>query len=191
MADDWIKMRENLHEQPEVLQMASELETRPEHVVGYCHRFWGWVSRNVSPEDRDTCPGGCVTGVPLVSVESVLNLPGFLEMMCKVGWLEYKKDGRDHTITVPKMDNHLSETAKKRALDTQKKRKQREGKSVPLVSRKNKDKQGTREEKRRVPPISPTGDFGFKENESIQTDPETMAVILANREKEHDNDKPS
>ncbi len=153
MADDWIKMRENLHEQPEVLQMASSLETRPEHIVGYCHRFWGWVSRNVSPQDRDNCPGGCVTGVPLVSVESVLNLPGFLEMMCEVGWLKYEPANGKHIITVPKMDNHLSETAKKRALDTQKKRKQRE-KPVPPVSRKKRDKKGTREEKNREEKIT-------------------------------------
>lgn len=149
MADDWLKIRENLHEEPEVLRMAAELDTRPEHVVGYCCRFWGWVSRNVSVESRDKCPAECVTGVRLLSVESVLNLPGFLGLMCEVGWLEYRESdpewGGVPVLKVPAMDKHLSETAKKRAEDAHRKRAER----VRKNSDKRPRKSVTREEKRR------------------------------------------
>ena len=175
MADDWIKVRENLHEQPEILAIASELDARPEHIVGYCIRFWGWVSRNVSPNDRDKCPGGCVTNVPLVSVEAVLNLPGFLGLLCKVGWLKYEIVDGKHVITVPKMDKHLSETAKKRAEEAEKKRKQRSKQrpeNVPGKSGHCPEKTGTREEKRREE----------KSNKDIDIPPTNSLKIIQARE---------
>lgn len=152
MANDWIKMREDLFEDPAVLKIAARLKTRPEHVVGYLHRFWGWVSRNVSQESRDKCPAASVTGVPILSLESVLNVPGFLEMLRDVGWLEYTESSPEHggepVITIPKFDRHLSQTAKTRAFEAERKRKQR-SENVPKMSQKCPAKTGTREEKRR------------------------------------------
>ena len=159
MAGDWLKIREDLHEDPAVLRMAAALETRPEHVVGYCLRFWGWVSRNVSLENRDTCPSASVVGVPILSIESVLQLPGFLPLLREVGWLEYDETEKPIVVTIPKFERHLSETAKQRALAAEKKRRQRAEKrpdSVPektgQVSLKNRDQR--REEKRRDNKVS-------------------------------------
>lgn len=136
MSSNWLKIRENIHEDPAILRMAHKLNTRPEHVVGYCVKFWGWVSRNVVPnvslEDGDTCPdlvpdvsSGIVPDVPIESLEAVLNVPGFLALLQEVGWLKcHEVDGKS-LIVIPKMDRHLSESAKKRALDAEKKRKLR------------------------------------------------------------------
>ncbi len=140
MADDWIKMRESLHEDPAILEMAERLQTRPEHVVGYCHRFWSWVSRN--------CLDGVVHGVSLVSLGSVLSMPNFPELLCDVGWLEYTEKEGQKRIFIPKFDRHLSQGAKTRALATEKKRNQRLD-SVPKLSRNCPSEKGTREEKRR------------------------------------------
>jgi hypothetical protein len=179
MAGDWLKMREDLYEDPAVLQIAAKLGTRPEHVVGYCHRFWSWVSRNVSPDERDKCPAGCVTGVPIVSVENVLNLPGFLGHLVDVGWLEYETDGETHLIRVPKFDRHLSKSAKKRAIDAEKKRNQRSsrpdhnGTNVPLATGQKRDQR--REEKRReenntyIPSTKPeTFQFTFEPSDELK-----------------------
>ena len=151
MADDWIKMRESLYEDPAVLKMAHLRGERPEHIVGYLHRFWSWVSRNMSPENRDKCPAASVTGVPLLSVESVLNLPKFLDTMCQVGWLEYDDSGPEPIITIPKFERHLSQSAKRRALEAEKKRLQRATcpEAVQEMSPDNRDNNGTRVEKRR------------------------------------------
>ena len=142
MAGDWIKMRESLHEDPAILAMADELETRPEHVVGYCHRFWSWVSRN--------CPDGTVHGVTVASVEAVLNMPGFLSMMQNVGWLDVVENDGKPCLVIPKFDRHLSQGAKSRGLAAERKRHGR----VPKVSRSQRDKSVTREEKRREENIS-------------------------------------
>jgi len=152
MAGDWIKIREDLNEDPAVLRMAIAMNERPEHIVGYCTKFWAWISRNVSPESRDNCPAASVTGVPLLSLEVALNLPGFLTALLAVDWLEYDDgagtaDGQP-IIHVPKLERHLSESAKKRALEAEKKRKQRAGKS-PKAGDNCPKETGTREEKRR------------------------------------------
>lgn len=143
MAGDWLKIREDLHEDPAVLWMASQLNTRPEHVVGYCVRFWGWVSRN--------CHAGSVTNVTLASLESVTNLPGFCDMMRKVGWLNYDEPGGVPTITIPNFDRYLSQGAKQRALAAERQKRSREKRhaSVTDSSRSQRDKSVTREEKRR------------------------------------------
>lgn len=157
-------MREDLHEDVAVLRMAAKLKTRPEHIVGYLHRFWGWVSRNVSPDDGGNCPAGCVIGVPIESVEMILSLPGFLTLMVEAGWLIYEEssssNGGEPLIQIPKFDRHLSQSAKKRAQDTEKKRGQRTNAGhdvgheqdkrpavVPLGAGRNRGPEKRREEK--------------------------------------------
>jgi hypothetical protein len=93
VAGDWIKMRIDLMEDPAVMQMADELGVREEAIVGYCHALWSWVSRQ--------CHADTVTGVTLTSLGRRINLPGFPEMMCDVGWLEYDDTGDRPVIRIP------------------------------------------------------------------------------------------
>ena len=159
----WIKMRESLHEDPAVLEIAIAMGERPEHVVGYCHKFWSWVSRN--------CHASCVTstvhGVTLEALENVLAPPGFLSLMCRVGCLEYDDTGETPAITIPKFDRHLSQGAKQRVVTAERKRRERASDdetghgSVPDMSRNKRDKSVTRERERererdpKDPPIVP------------------------------------
>jgi len=156
MAGDWIKIREDLHEDAAVLNIADRLKVRPEVVVGYLVRFWSWVSRNTDD--------GTISGVSIDSVEQVLNLPHFLGFMRDVGWLEYIEDTSGKALIIPHFERHLSESAKKRAKDQ---RRKQEDRKRPQSVRAKTDKSRTREEesksksKRRSkePPKSPTGDF--------------------------------
>ena len=142
MAGDWIKIREDLHEDPAVLKLSAKLRTRPEHVVGYCVRFWSWVSRN--------CDDGYIRGVDIDAVESVLNLPNFLHYLCEVEWLDYIEETHGCTMIIPHFERHLSESAKKRARDTERKREGRKASEKrPSSVRKKTDKTRTREEKTR------------------------------------------
>lgn len=143
MAWDWIKVRESIHEDPAVLRIAANLGTRPEHIVGYLVKFWAWVSRN--------CHAGSVTGVTLVSLECVLNLPGFCDELVKVGWLEVEESDGEIRINIPKYDRHLSQGAKARALASERQRSSRASRhaSVQDVSQVCHTKTMTREEKRR------------------------------------------
>ena len=145
MAGDWIKMRIDLMEDPAVMQMAEKLNVREETVVGYCHAFWSWVSRQ--------CHDGTVTGVTLVSLGRRLNLPGFPEMLVKVGWLDYDDSGDHPVIGIPKFERHLSQSAKARGLAAIRKRNARDD-SVPKMSRSDRDINATRDrvEKSTKPP---------------------------------------
>ncbi len=158
MAGDWIKVSEDIHEKPEVLQMAMALETRPEYVVGYCLRWWAWVSRN--------CPHATVTNVRIESIESVLNVPGFLRQLIEVGWLEYGEPDGVPTITIPNFERHLSQGAKRRALDAERQRSNRKKKSdkTGQVSASHADVSRTREEKRREDnnSLSPTENICYQ-----------------------------
>ena len=152
MAGDWIKMREDLHEDPAVLWMAQQLGVRPETIVGFCHRFWGLVS-------RQTCDG-CLRGPTLASLGSVLGLSGFPELLVQVGWLDYDTSNPEWpVVNIPKYERHLSEGAKARLLAAERQRLSRvkspqkypenvtPGALHP--SRIERDKSVTREEKRR------------------------------------------
>ena len=140
MAEDWIRVREDLHEQPEVLTIAREIKERPEVVTGYCLRFWSWASRM----SRD----GVIANVTLDDVESVLNMPLFLHMLCKVGWLEFIESTDGCQIKIPNWDRWLSDSSKKRAQAARRQQKKRHA-DVTQTSRSERDKSVTREEKRR------------------------------------------
>ena len=140
MALNWIKMREDLHEDPAVLWMSQELNVRPETVVGFCHRFWGLVSRQSGD--------GCLVGPTLMSLGCVLGLPGFPELLLRAGWLEHDDTGEKPVTKIPHFERHLSEGAKARALAAEKKRKQRAEMSLQNGD-KCPEESGTREEKRR------------------------------------------
>ena len=135
MANDWIKMRLDLAEDPAVIEMAETLGVREETIVGYCHAFWSWVSRQ--------CHDGTVTGVTLESLGRRINVPGFPELLRDVGWLNYDNSNCRPVMTIPNFDRHLSKGAKERGLAAIRKKKSRLD-SVPEKSQKKRDKNVTR-----------------------------------------------
>ncbi len=159
MAGDWIKMRTALCTDARVDEIASILNENSQFrrslccgegdpgplrttmlrhlVVGALHAFWTRM--------QEITVDGDVPTVSPETVDACLDLPGLMSALVHVGWLKELEGGG---IRVPNWNTHNSESAKKRALEAQKKRLQRD-KGVPKVSPKRGDRTGTREEKRR------------------------------------------
>lgn len=133
MAGDWIKMRIDLRDEPEVIGIARRTGLDRDSVVGKLLKVWGWLSRS----SRD----GSVTNVAHDDLDDIAQRAGFADAMVHVGWLKDTKDG----LSFPKFDRHNSASAKARAENTMRQN----------LSRSSRDKSATREEKRRVPPKAP------------------------------------
>ena len=139
MAGDWIKIQVSLPDKPETWQMAGMLSMSADEVVGKLVRVWAWF-------DAHTADGHAL-GVTFALVDRIAGRDGFAESMSLCGWLE--QSGSD--LFLPNFDRHNGDSAKKRALATDRKRLSRNT-SPPVsqeMSRKQSDKSVTREEKRR------------------------------------------
>jgi len=106
-------MRLNLGDDPAVILIASECGIDQDAVVGKLHRLWSWVSEHSTD--------GSLTNVGQAFVDHHVRTPGFAAAMIKAGWLEVESDG----LIIPKFDVHLSESAKKRAVNRYHKANQR------------------------------------------------------------------
>lgn len=152
MAGDWIKMRNDLPDDPAVIAIAARLGLDEFAVIGRLHTLWAWADE----QSRD----GHAVGVTSAWLDRKVQRDGFADALVSVGWLEVTNDG----LTIPNFENHNGETAKVRALGTRRKQRQRAGEApvdvpptVPKtvatvsldVSRTQRDKSETREEKRR------------------------------------------
>lgn len=143
MAGDWIKMETMLHEKPEVIQIAAELGMDRYSVVGRLHRLWSWFN-------AQSCDGHA-RGVTDVFVDELVSCDGFARMLRKVDWLEV----RSGSLLVPHFDRHNGESAKKRAVQNERKRRERKSRSegdkchAPSVTDRGQNDDQRREEKRR------------------------------------------
>lgn len=146
MANDWIKMELCLPEKPEVIQLANMLEVTEYCIVGMLHKLWGWF-------DTHTVNGHAV-GVTFVFIDRYIGVTGFAESVASVGWLIDDGDG----VEIPGFDIHNGESAKKRAQAAKRKSKQRAQEVTEpagQMSRSERDKSVTREEKRREYSLNP------------------------------------
>jgi|GEM_PF-2033649 len=151
MAATWIKMRSDLAEDPAVIGIAARLGVDEFSVVGRLQCLWSWADS----QSRD----GHARGVTTAWINRKVQRDGFAEAMVQVGWLEVTEDG----ITFPNFENHNGETAKSRALSSNRKQKERVAKTKRArvtqesrdMSRLERDKSVTREEKIRVDKESP------------------------------------
>ncbi len=126
MAGDWLKIRDDLPDDIEVIRMASILELSQDSVVGKLVRFWSWVDRHIAD--------GHAAGVTNVFIDEYVRHAGFAHSLSEVGWLKFNEHGFD----IPNFERHLSECAKRRALALDRKKRER--------SRSRRDKSVTREE---------------------------------------------
>lgn len=146
MAGDWIKMRTDLAEDPAVIGMAASLDLDEDTVVGKLHKFWSWLDR----QSRD----GHARGVTRAWLDRYVGRVGFADALVAVGWLLVDPEG----ITIPHHERHNGKTAKERALGGKRQAKSRAASVTgvtqsPLqTSRTERDKNVTREEKRREEP---------------------------------------
>ena len=110
MAGDWIKMGKDLRDDPAIIGIASLLTMDPDMVVGKLHRFWSWCDTHLA-DGNARFVTGCNAHVTL---DVQVGAQGFAQALESVGWLVLKEDG----FTVPNYDRHLSQSAKRRAVTT-------------------------------------------------------------------------
>lgn len=137
MAGDWIKLEHATLDKPEVLELAELLSVSHGDALLYCLRFWVWADQQMSRN----CHGVRVTKKGL---DALMRCPGLANALMHVGWI----GGNDGALVLTNFERHNGKTAKERALTTKRKQAEREN-TVTEMSRSDRDKSVTREEKRR------------------------------------------
>lgn len=164
MAGDWIKIRTDLHDDPDVIKMSDICRTKEAEIVGCLVIFFSWANRH-------TTDG---TDLPLTSarIDRLVGLDGFAEGMRRIGWLS----GRDGSLQIANYERHNGNGAKARALESEAKQLRRlSDKNTPEMSDKcpTKTPPNVGLEKRRVEksrieeknPLTPKGDFELTDDE--------------------------
>ena len=140
MSIPWIKIEATLPHKPEVMRIASKLGISEFAVVGHLVAFWVWCDGNL----KGQCPRffGTVSGL-----DRIAGRDGFTQAMIEAEWLA--TDGQEFWI--PNFDRHLDQSAKTRAFEAERKRRQRNSRdSVPDDAGHCPKKNRTRGEERRV-----------------------------------------
>lgn len=134
MAGDWIKMRTDLATSPKVVRISSALRADRFRTVGALHAVWCLFDAHSLD--------GKLEGYNLGTVDDLIGFTGFAEAMASVGWLVESAG----SLELPRFDDHNGSSAKRRAMESDRKRKGRLSASDADV---DADELRTREEKRR------------------------------------------
>ena len=139
MAKDWIKMRMDLPSHPKVVRILSATKSDKFRVIGGLHAVWSVF--DIHSQD------GELVGYTPKTMDHIIGWDGFSDAMIAVGWMSY--DGRE-TLTMPDFDTHNGQSSKRRAEETERKRKSRSfPQSGRKVSDKDADEMRSREEESR------------------------------------------
>lgn len=148
MAGDWIKMRVDLATDPAVISVAAATGLDEYAVVGRLHHLWSWADKHTK--------NGVATGVTMEWLDRFVCAQNFSKALVAAGWLTHSEKG----ISLPRFERHMSQSAKHRALATEKKRRQRSRSCTDSVPTKGGQKGGLekrREEKRKEETAAPAG----------------------------------
>jgi hypothetical protein len=103
MAGDWIKMRDDLYDDPAVISIGASTGLDEYGVVGRLHKLWSWA-------DRHSLDGNALS-VTRAWIDRYLSCDNFADSLFQAGWLV----GVDGALSLHNFDRHNGETAKKRA----------------------------------------------------------------------------
>ncbi len=118
MPGDWIPMRPELDEEPEVLEIAARVDCSVGDVLRGLLRVWGWF-------DRVTTDGRIAGGTPC-ELDAKSMRTGFAQAMEKVGWLESGSDDDGIPyLVMPGFNEYLSKSGKRRLCDAKRHRNSR------------------------------------------------------------------
>jgi hypothetical protein len=140
VAGDWIKMRNDLPNDPAVYKLSSITNLDRLAVVGRLYAFWSWADKHAVD--------GRVDGATSLVVDDITRHDGFADALASVKWLEI---GDDY-VGIPNHDRHNGESAKERGLKNARQARWRDGKAkAPStdVDAAPSTEASTREEKRR------------------------------------------
>jgi hypothetical protein len=160
---NWIRINTTLPHSQKIILLAAELGCKRRHALGLAVEFFCWVDNNFSSGYTQLTPK---------QVNSFFEQKRFAEALCKIGWASVDETG---CLFIQNFDTYNGESAKRRAQEAEKKRKQR--KNVPQkagqMSPENGDAcpenvpENKGPEKRREDNI-----VNIASNESILTDPQ-------------------
>jgi hypothetical protein len=107
VAADWIKIRNDLDEDPHVLRLQDLLGSPDiDLVVGKLRRLWKYADRHTTD--------GRIPFANEARIDQIVNLPGFAAALRSVGWLEFQ----DGWAIIPRFEEHNGQSAKSRAQNT-------------------------------------------------------------------------
>lgn len=162
MAGDWIKIEHTMPDKPEVVSIAAALGIDQDAVVGKLVRFWVWC-------DQQTVDGNALRVTPAF-IDRLTACPGFAAALVEIGWLR-SRDGR---FSVPNFGRHNGQTAKSRALTSNRVKRARNGASVTEALPEKR-----REELRSnsSPPLAPSSDEPAAEDGGIPLRVQVLEVF--------------
>jgi len=116
VAEVWIKWVKGLSTRREISVLARKLNISRREAACACMEMWEWA-------DLETADGH-IKGATRDDIDLLLGLPGFGSALesPEVGWLRSTERG----ITFPRWERHNGKTAKARALEQRKKKRQRD-----------------------------------------------------------------
>jgi hypothetical protein len=143
MASEWIKLCHDTPRKPEIAKIARLSKLHVDEAFGVVMRFWLWVDW-VSVD-------GELPGVTIEDCHALVTPEArhkrVIEALIEVGWLGLNKE--NNSLFVPNFERHNGDSAKSRALSSDRKRKERTESghaNVTKMSRSQRDKSVTREE---------------------------------------------
>ena len=104
MSDDWIKYRVGLPTNPRVVRIAGLIRKPIHQVTGALMALWAIGDQHTTD--------GVLDGYTPEVLDEVVGIKGFSDALKTVGWLEIGEG----SLTIPKFDEHNSQSAKRRAL---------------------------------------------------------------------------
>lgn len=149
MAGDWIPMRTDLWECPEVVRLLSAIcpdsVRDPSKAVREKSKIIGALFRTWSLFDTYT-DDGILHGYTAEVLNSAVGIDGWAENLQHIGWLSIN----EQSLSMPGFETWLSSSAKARLKDAQRKRNSRKdaSESCPKPVRKSADKNRTTGEER-------------------------------------------
>jgi hypothetical protein len=109
MAGDWIKMRNNLWDDPRISQLCDMTDALEATVIGGL--YWLWSAADEHTED------GFMPGLSTTGIDRKTGVKGLGAALVSIGWI---KDS-DIGITILRFDEHNGASAKRRSADAQRK----------------------------------------------------------------------
>jgi hypothetical protein len=149
MAGDWIKVEKLTPDKPELMATARACGCSPGEAFASWFRLWAYFDS--ATED------GCVRFMSASDADRIGQMSGLGAALERTGWLKFDDDG----CHVAKWDRHNGQSAKRRALDTERKadaRSVRRPQNVRTESGQNADQRREEEEKIKNTPNPPRGD---------------------------------
>lgn len=141
MAGDWIAMRHDLWECPQVVRILSAMCPQDVRnvsarisIMGALYRTWCLIDR--------FAVDGILHGYTPELIDAEVAVPGWCGFLSDVGWL----DVQPQFIAVPEFESHFGRSAKRRLSESKRKRESR--KSCPQSVRTTADALRTTEQKR-------------------------------------------